>query len=95
MSRWAAAVWLAAAAAAEPEPAPAEEPGVFEQMWRRIRENRVPLVRTDGSPVHPLGPAAAALAFGGVVLAIGGVGALVMWRASSPGAPRPQGRSAE
>jgi hypothetical protein len=76
----------APAHAAEPAPteAPADEDeGALARMWRKVREQRVPVLRADGSRAAPaLGAAGAALAIGGLVLAIGGAGALMLWRSA-------------
>jgi hypothetical protein len=91
--RWLVLASLAGAARAEPPPEPHpqhDDEGTLARMWRKIREQRVPVVRADGSRAMPvLGATGAALAIGGLVLAVGGAGVLMLWRSGSRPDPDP------
>jgi hypothetical protein len=59
-----------------------EAPEVLQDIENAVVETTIPTIRLDGGvPDNSLlGPASAAIAFGGVVLLVGGLGAVVLWR---------------
>jgi hypothetical protein len=88
---WGALLLVAALACGSPpresgEPIPTRPPEKADQgpsadLRRVMTEQRIPVIRADGTPAGPLlTPLQASAAFGGLVMFIGGVGAFWLWR---------------
>lgn len=71
------------AAALAPSRPVEPEPGLLEDIGRSLRDQRIRRIRADGSSAEPLmSPESAAAWGGGLVLFLGGFGAVWLWRRS-------------
>lgn len=69
------------------------EEGPSADLRRAVNKHRVPVIHADGTPAGSLlTPLQASAAFGGLVMLVGGVGAVWLWRRADPAVPdEPEG----